>query len=158
MGSTDRKAEETALRFGSVVVDLALKVGYDLRPGGGGRAAFAEATGMSISAVGRMANGKTLPLPHHFESIAETVNVDVNVLLVAGSVISVRTPPTQAYADVASPPRMSTPPSPEDVADMWGLVEPGIREMFVGSAQQAIRLQHAADTRSREQGTAPRKR
>lgn len=36
---------------------------------------------------------------------------------------------------------------------MWGLTE-SIRDMFLGSAQQAIRLQNQANARSAEQGEA----
>ncbi|MEU1815219.1 helix-turn-helix transcriptional regulator [Streptomyces roseifaciens] len=145
---TSQAAQTTAQRFGALVVKLATKAGYDLSPGAGGRAALARDIGMSPSAVGRMVDGKTLPMTHQFEPIARAVGVDVRDLLVVGGVISGRGWPKGANADVLSANSQSTPLSPEDVADMWGITEPGIRSMLISSAEQAIRLQNEADSRN----------
>jgi hypothetical protein len=37
---------------------------------------------------------------------------------------------------------------------MWGITEPGIRDMLIGSVKQAIRLQNEANSRNTERGEA----
>jgi hypothetical protein len=136
-----------AQRFGALITRLAHEAGYDVSPGSGGRSALARDANMSASSVGRMLDGKTLPAPNQLEGLARTVHADVRTLLVTAGVISDGAWPKGANPDVLSGSAPSTPPSPEVVADMWGLTEPGIREMFLGSAQHAIRLQNQADAR-----------
>ncbi|MFJ5890398.1 helix-turn-helix domain-containing protein [Streptomyces californicus] len=143
-----------AARFGALITRLAHEAGYDVSPGSGGRSALARDAGMSPSSVGRMLDGKTLPAPNQLEGLARTVQTDVRELLVTAGVITDASWPKHANPDVLSASAPSQPPSPEAVADMWGLTEQ-IREMFLGSARQAIRLQAQANAgRSAERGEA----
>ncbi|MFF4388507.1 helix-turn-helix domain-containing protein [Streptomyces sp. NPDC001552] len=133
---------------------MAIEAGYDLTPNAGGKAQLARDIGMSASAVGRMIDGKTLPMPHQFESIARVLGADVRTLLVSGGVISSHTWPKDVKPDVLSATTQSQPLSPEAAADMWGITEPNIRGMLVGNIEQAIRLQNEADGRREERGEA----
>ncbi|MFD8774562.1 XRE family transcriptional regulator [Streptomyces sp. NPDC059916] len=131
--------------------EFAKEAGYDLRSGAGGRSALARDIGsMSASAVSRMLDGKTLPMPHQFEGIARAVNTDVRTLLVTAGVISPNSWPKDAKANVRSATPRSQITSPEEAADAWGITDPGIRSMLIGSIEQAIRLQaEAASARPR---------
>jgi transcriptional regulator with XRE-family HTH domain len=134
-----------AKRFGALVSELAGEAGYDLTPGAGGRLALARDTGMSESAIGRMLNGLTLPMPNQFEKIARVLNTDVRNLLVAAGVISREAWPEGSIPDVRSASSQS-PLSPEEYADSWGITDPVIRQTMVGSIEMAIRLQRAQRT------------
>lgn len=135
----------TAREFGQLVRQLAIEAGYDMSPKGGGRIALARDTGMSESAVGRMINGHTLPMPAQFENLAKALHTDVRNLLLAAGVISREAWPEGAIPDVRSAPSQS-PQSPEAYADSWGITDPVIRQTMVGSIELAIRLQRAKDT------------
>ena len=136
-------SENAAERFGALVRQLALDAGYDLTPRAGGRSDLARDTGMSVSAVGRMADGKTLPMPAQFEKIARALGTDVHNLLVAAGVISATDWPKDANPDVRSVTSQS-PLSPEAAADSWGITDPMIRRMLINNIEQAIRLQREA--------------
>ncbi|WP_124273543.1 helix-turn-helix transcriptional regulator [Streptomyces sp. ADI96-15] len=147
-------ATSTAERFGRLITNLAIEAGYNLDSGGGGRSALARDIGMSPSAVGRMLSGKTLPMPHQLETIARVVHTDVRTLLVTAGVISDRSWPGETNADVLSASQQSQPASlsPEAAADAWGITEPGIRSMLLGSIEHAIRLQEASSRQARDRG------
>lgn len=150
MRSTDHNsggARTKAQRFGDLVADKATQAGYDLTLGSGGRARLARDIGMSQSAVGRMLDGKTLPMPHLLENIARTVRADVRDLLVTSGVISSQSWPKDTTPNVLSATSQIEQLSPEGVADSWGITDPGIRDMLIGSAHNAIRLQAEADRR-----------
>lgn len=147
MDTTQTPAE----RFGALVRELAPRAGYDLTPNTGGRTALARDAGMSKSAVGRMIDGKTLPMPHQFESIARALCTDVRNLLVAAEVISATSWPKDANPDVLSATSPS-PLSPEEAADAWGITEPMIRRLLLTHIREAIRLQRE----STEPSTAPK--
>ncbi|MEV5677241.1 helix-turn-helix transcriptional regulator [Streptomyces sp. NPDC052179] len=135
-----------AVRFGALVTKLAIAAGYDLTARGGGRAALAQRTGMSPSAVGRMLAGETLPRPDQFESIAAAVHGDVTDLLVAGGVLSPNKSRNQGNSDVRSATSsQSLSLSPEAAADRWGITDPMIRSMLISNVRQAIDLQQQAD-------------
>lgn len=102
---------------------------------------------MSASAVGRMLDGKTLPMPQQYEHLARAVHAEVRTLLVTAGVISAQTWPKDPDADLLPATSPAQPLSPEAAADMWAITEPGIRAMLIGSVQQAIRLQNEADSR-----------
>lgn len=144
----------SAARFGEIIRHLATAAGYDVTSGSGGRAALARDIGsMSPSSVARMLDGKTLPLPHHLEAIARVLKADVRDLLIRAGVLTKW--PKDADQDVLSATSRSPhSPSPEDVADMWGITEPGIRSMLISSAEHAIRLQEDADARRAAEGEA----
>ncbi|MFF4292200.1 helix-turn-helix domain-containing protein [Streptomyces vinaceus] len=149
-----RGGNDAAARFGALVRQLAIEAKYDLTPNAGGKAQLARDTGMSASSVGRMLDGKTLPLPHQFETIARVLKADVRTLLVSSGVISSQSWPKSAIPDVLSATTQSQPLSPEAAADMWGITEPNIRAMLIGNIQQAIRLQNEADDRRDDRGAA----
>ncbi|MEU6929038.1 XRE family transcriptional regulator [Streptomyces sp. NPDC046374] len=159
MRSTDHNTSSAAkaARFGKLIAELAIEAGYDIRAGMGGRAMLARDIGsMSASAVGRMLDGKTLPMPHQLEPIARTLRADVRTLLVSAGVISNQIWPKDADPHVLSATSRTQPPTPEEAADMWGITEPGIRSMLVGSVTQAIRLQNEVDGRRAAEGEAVR--
>ncbi|GLX54471.1 hypothetical protein Shyhy01_74200 [Streptomyces hygroscopicus subsp. hygroscopicus] len=138
-------SRNTAKEFGILIRQLATAAGYDLTPGKGGRIALARATGMSESAVGRMINGVTLPMPNQFEQIAKVLKTDVRNLLVAAEVISREAWPEGVIPDVRSATEQSQQ-SPEAFADAWGITDPVIRQTMIASIELAIRLQRAQDT------------
>lgn len=139
----DTPEETTAEAFGRLVTDLAVKAGYDLTPGGSGRSQLAQDTGMSVSAIGRMLTGKTLPKPNQFEKIAQAVGTHVHNLLTAAGVISATDWPEEAIPDVRSV-TLQSPLSPQAAADAWGITDPMIRGMLISNIEQAIRLQREA--------------
>ncbi|WTW95469.1 XRE family transcriptional regulator [Streptomycetaceae bacterium NBC_01309] len=158
MRSTDHKSPETdevdtrtpAQRLGALVTELATKAGYDVTSGSGGRAALVRAIGsMSQSAVSRMLEGKTLPMPNQLEAIARAVHGDVRDLLVASGVISGHSWPKNANGGVLSSNSQPTRLTPEEAADLWGITDVGVRGMLVESVNTAIRLQNEADSRAR---------
>jgi len=104
---------------------------------------------MSQSAVSRMLDGKTLPMPHQYEAIASALNVDVRNLLLSAGVISAHSWPEASNLDVPSVTTRSQPLSPEEAADAWGITDPSIRSMLINTIEQAISLQHRADQSER---------
>jgi transcriptional regulator with XRE-family HTH domain len=145
---------ERAKRFGDLVRQLAPAAGYDLTTGAGGRAALARDVGMSPSAVGRMVNGETLPMPGQFEKIARALNTDVRNLMVAAGVISSTDWAESKIPDVRSA-TVQSPPSPEEAADAWGITDPMIRRMLISNIEQAIRLQREATEHTAASGGMP---
>lgn len=145
MRSMDTPPGTAATRFGALVTRLATRASYDVTPGAGGRAALARAVGMSPAAVGRMLDGKTLPMPNQFEAIAKVLGTDVRDLLVEAEVISRSAWPNDGGSHVRSATERSQPPSPEAALDAWGLTDPMIRRMLHSQINEAIRLQQEAD-------------
>jgi transcriptional regulator with XRE-family HTH domain len=146
MGTTDSARESTtpAQRFGAVVHEAAVRAGYDLRTGSGGRVALARDTGMSASAVGRMLRGETLPRPSQFERIARAVRFDLHDLLVRGGVIS-----EDSGNDLSERVRSHTI-TPEEAADAWGITNPMVRKILLADIAQAISLQRDCEPNSQE--------
>lgn len=137
---------DAAHRFGKYVTRLARNAGYDVSPGDGGRAAFARATGMSPSTVGRMLDGKTLPQPTQFEAIAQALGADVRDLLVQGGVISDRSRlEREDHQESHSAPARSHLAAAHEAATALGITEPTVRSMLIASITQALHLQHAAE-------------
>lgn len=147
----DPPTEPVAARFGALVTELATRAGYDLTSGSGGRTALAKDIGMSASAVGRMLDGKTLPMPSQYERIARAVNEPVRNLLVQGGVISAEAWPKTDSTDVRSGISQSQL-TPEAAADAWNIHDPMIRSMLVSNIHQAIRLQREAHDREHGNG------
>ena len=137
-----------AKRFAALVTERARLAGYNLDTGAGGRTELARDIGMSPSAVGRMLNGKTLPMPHQLEPISKAVKTPIRTLLVTAGVISETSWPPEAYSVVRSASEQTPTVSPEAAADAWGIVDPSIRAMLLGTIQHAMRLQEEADTRT----------
>ncbi|MFD5788668.1 multiprotein-bridging factor 1 family protein [Streptomyces sp. NPDC127037] len=132
--------ETTAESFGRLVTELAIAAGYDMSPGSSGRGRLAADTGMSVSAVGRMVNGKTLPKPNQIEHIARAVRTTTQHLLQAAGVISDGDWPEGGIPDVLSVTSQS-PLTPQAAADAWGITDPMIRAMLIANIEHALRLQ-----------------
>ncbi|MFE0541058.1 helix-turn-helix domain-containing protein [Streptomyces sp. NPDC058891] len=137
--------ETAAMKFGRLVEQLADEAGYDMGRGGNGRAKLAEATGMSVSAIGRMLRGETLPGPHQYQHIATAVNTSTNDLLIEVGILPREDHTDGAKVEVRS---QNRPISPEMAADLLGVSEPTIRRMLIPSMEQAQRLQRDFDRRS----------
>lgn len=76
-------------RFTDLVRAQATKAGYDFSgPRSGGRKALAETTGMSHASVCRMINGRTIPAPEFFESIAHAIDIHVGHLFELAGIVS----------------------------------------------------------------------
>lgn len=146
MRSMETTQETVAQRFGALVRRLAPPAGYDLTPGAGGRSQLAKKVGMSPSAIGRMLDGKTLPMPNQYEALAKALDVDVRELLVESTVLSESAWPKEGAADVRSATSQTQPLSPEAAADAWGIKDPMIRRMLISNIEQAIRLQREAES------------
>ncbi|QLJ06762.1 helix-turn-helix transcriptional regulator (plasmid) [Streptomyces sp. NEAU-sy36] len=137
MEPTAETKETPAQRFGELVADLASRIGLDLSPGTGNRILFAERTGMSHSAVTRMLNGRTLPHPAQFESIAREVRCDVRDLFVAAGTISEDAWPKQDEPQALTP---------YGAVQALGITDPLIRHMLMSGIELALRMQNEAAT------------
>lgn len=140
-----------AQRFGALVERLAIAAGFDMERGKDGRKRLAEETGMSVSAIGRMVRGETLPDPGNYQRIARALNVTTRSLLLEADVLPRRDEAIGANQDVRS---VINPVSPETAADMLGITNPIVRKMLIANIQQAQRLQHDMDSHDGNGGTA----
>ncbi|MBK3625451.1 XRE family transcriptional regulator [Streptomyces sp. MBT49] len=129
-----------AERFGAFMAEAATAAGYDLGPKGGGRSRLAEDTGLSLSSIGRMLAGRTLPMPKHFATLARAVNRPVRSLF---EIAEMET--GEESADGLIRPIGSVPLTPEEVADMWGITDPALRPLFISTSEQVRRLQREKD-------------
>jgi hypothetical protein len=78
-----------AEQFAELVTHHAIKAGYDLSgPRSGGRKRLADDTGMSLSSVSRMLNGRTIPDAYSLERLGEAIDVPVTQLLEIAGVVS----------------------------------------------------------------------
>ncbi|MFJ7090450.1 helix-turn-helix domain-containing protein [Streptomyces mirabilis] len=125
-----------AQRFGAFMTKAAMAAGFDVTPNEGGRQRLAETTGMSASAIGRMLDGKTLPLPRNFPKLARAVNVPVRRLFEIADMEM-----GEDSIDERIRPVGSVPLTPQEVADMWGLTDPALRQLFIANSEQVRRLQ-----------------
>jgi transcriptional regulator with XRE-family HTH domain len=139
-----------AAAFGALITGLAIKAGFDLRPGGTGRAQLSEATGMSVSAIGRMLRGETLPKVENVYTLAEVLGASEERLLDTAGYRSIR-----PRADGSPEPVLSIAPplTPEGIADALRITNPFVRKMLVSNIAEAVRLQREADQTSEDGGT-----
>lgn len=146
-GPTERPG---AAALGALIYELALRAGYDLRPGGTGRTQLSEATGMSVSAIGRMLRGETLPKVENVYLLAEALKVDEGLLL---DTAGYRAP--RRHTDGSPDPLLSVRQvlTPEGVADALGITNPFVRKMLISSIDEAMRLQREANESSDNGGT-----
>lgn len=133
MRSTDTNT--TAERFGAWFKQAAERAGYDTTPGSGGRAALAAAIGMSPSAIGRTLEGKTLPRPSQFESIARVLGVDVREPLVEAGIIS-----AESWAEHPTGAVRSQPIPLEQQLESMGITDPELLAMTVATVENALEL------------------
>ncbi|MET8624582.1 helix-turn-helix transcriptional regulator [Kitasatospora sp. NPDC004669] len=130
-----RSTETSAERFGAWFKQAAERAGYDTTPGSGGRAALAAATGMSPSAIGRTLEGKTLPRPSQYESIARVFRVDVREVLVEAGIIS-----AESWAEQPSGAVRSQSIPLEQQLESMGITDPELLAMAVANVEHAIEL------------------
>lgn len=105
---------------------------------------------MSVSAVGRMLRGETLPKVENVYALAETLRADEGLLL---DTAGYRTPRTRA--DESTEPLLSVaePLTPEGIADALRITNPFVRRMLISNIEEAVRLQREADQASNDGGT-----
>lgn len=138
--------ETTAQRFGRIVGEAAREAGYDIDSiRGGGRAALARKTGMEASSISRMFDGKSLPHPRYYESLAQAVGIPVRTLLVAAEIIS----PESLTSDSSA--RVTSPITPERAAEQLGISDPLDRELFLGMVAR-LKAREPADADSTDDG------
>lgn len=149
----NRVPNQAARRFGALVERLAIQAGYDMTRGGSGRARLAEDTGMSISAIGRMIRGETLPEPATYQHIAAAVRVSTRTLLIEAGLL-----PDEDDRNGLNPPVRSVthPLTPEAVADMYDITNAVVRETLIANINQAVRLQRDIDQHGRTGGAVAR--
>lgn len=100
--------------------------GYDLERLSGGRAAFAEAVGVSGATVTRWLQGKSMPDPDKFEPIAKALNVDPIDMLKEIGVLSAKRVTLGHETAVRS-----RPIAPSQAAAELGIDDPYERDMFI---------------------------
>ncbi|OKI16602.1 helix-turn-helix transcriptional regulator [Streptomyces sp. CB03911] len=117
-----------AERFAAWLKPAMRNAGLDVdRQQGGGRAALAKACDVSRSTVGRWLDGQSLPAASHFKPIADTLNLPVADVLVAGGIIS--------QDDLDAPPvTLNTEESIAALAVRWGIPEENM-PMFRASVE-----------------------
>jgi transcriptional regulator with XRE-family HTH domain len=142
-----------AAAFGALITELAMRAGYDLRPGGVGRAQLSEATGMSVSAVGRMLRGETLPKVANVYKLASVLRADEARLLDTAGYRSLQPREDGPPEPVLS---IAQPLTPEGIADALGITNPFVRRMLISNIEEAVRLQREADQSSKDGGTGGR--
>lgn len=104
-----------AKQFGDWLKTAMRRAGLDVDSQmGGGRAAFADAVGVSRSTVKRWLDGTTLPEPTKFEPIANELGVPVMTMLVETGIVSV----AQVH------PLDRSEPTPEEAFAALGITDP----------------------------------
>lgn len=92
----------------------------------GGRAALADAVGVSRSTVKRWLDGDSLPEPTKFEAIADKLGVPVVQMLVETGIISVQA------AGLKAKPKLT----PQDAARALGITDPADVAAFLAIAER----------------------
>lgn len=136
-------------RFGRYVEAAAKAAGYDTDERGG-KAALARAIGMDASNVGRMLEGKSLPHPKFYGSIAKAVKVNPLELLVEAGILPRESLPTQNETGPSQVGSRSITPS--EAADQLGIFDPIAREMFLGTVERLKRIQYPTEDIADEHG------
>jgi transcriptional regulator with XRE-family HTH domain len=122
-----------AKRFGDWLMQAMRRAGLDVDTQmGGGRAAFADAVGVSRSTLTRWLQGTTLPEPTKFEPIAEKLGVPVVQMLVETGIISIKAANLEPRTNV----------TPEDIADEWGIEDPSDRALLRATYESLTKRSH----------------
>jgi transcriptional regulator with XRE-family HTH domain len=132
--------DERAARFGEWLTRKLGELGYDLGPRGGGRARFAEVSGVSAATVGRAVAGKKIPEPKLLKLMAPALEMSFGDLLVRAGVTSEEEVKQAAGAELS--PR---PVTPEEAATLLGLTERHARDLFVVFTRELQRQQRERD-------------
>ncbi|WP_237548760.1 transcriptional regulator [Streptomyces sp. SID4950] len=146
VGGPAAREERQALarRVGDYLTHAASAAGFDVRQRAGGRAQLAGKLGVSITTVSRTLEGKTLPLPSQLTTWASVLGLDHQQLLRESGLI-----PPEPGAERSTRAVASTPPTPDEAMDAWGITDPKIRTMLSGSIEQARGLQRQVDDADR---------
>ncbi|MFK0296413.1 helix-turn-helix domain-containing protein [Streptomyces sp. NPDC090442] len=135
----DRKPDEPAL-FAQWLHDQLTARGYDLSgPRSGGRARFAERSGISPSSVGRLLRGDNVTDTRVLGLLAEALGVRLGEVLVRAGVITADE--LTAVQNPTTGPRSITP---EQAADELGIQDPQSRALFL-SMTETLRHQRATN-------------
>lgn len=105
---------------------------------------------MSVSAVGRMLRGETLPKVENVYTLAEVLKADEEHLLDTAGYRTSRPSAKRSPGGVLS---IAQPLTPEGIADALGITHPFVRKMLTTSITEAVRLQREADQTSNDGGT-----
>lgn len=119
-------------RFGEWLTQKLAELGYDLSPRGGGRAKFAEDTGVSPATIGRAVGGKKIPEPRLLKLMAPVLGVSLGELLIRAGVT------TEEEVQQAAAPRIT----PQQAAVQIGLTDPHLVRLFVSNTTELLRTQH----------------
>lgn len=108
----------TPQAFAEFVTHHAIKAGYDLSgPRSGGKKNLANDTGLSLSTVSRMINGRTMPDAYSLQPLAKAIDVPVEHLLEAAGIVS----PGALTGDEPPP---TQPLTPRQAAARLGITKP----------------------------------
>jgi transcriptional regulator with XRE-family HTH domain len=135
-----QSAEERAARFGEWLSERLHGLGYDLGQRGGGRARFAEVSGVSAATIGRAVAGKKIPEPKLLKLMAPALGMSFGDLLVRAGVTTEEEVKQAAGAE--SFPRHVTP---EEAATLLGLTDVNARQLFVVFTSELQRQQRERD-------------
>lgn len=127
-----------AQRFAAIVVPAAKRAGYT---GHGFKARFSRDTGMPDSSVTRLWQGIALPDVRFYPAIAESVGLDLGVLLVESGVLSPEALQSLSETDRS---QVGSRLTVEEAADGLGIRDPVGRQMFYATYERLIRLQDEA--------------
>jgi transcriptional regulator with XRE-family HTH domain len=136
-----KSVDERAARFGEWLTWKLGGLGYDLGPRGGGRARFAEETGVSAATVGRAVSGKKIPEPKLLKLMAPALQVSFGDLLVQAGVTTEQE--VQEAARIQPPPGRHV--TPEEAAALLGLTDTNVRQLFVVYTRELQRQQRERD-------------
>ena len=101
---------------------------YDVRPKRrtGGRKRLAADSGMDPGQLSRLLSAERMPDGRFLVGLAEALGTTVNTLFVESGIQPEENAPQTARESVPSP-----EPTPEAVADAWGLDRAAVRAMFL---------------------------
>lgn len=128
---------ERARLFGEHIAAAARLAGYNLdSPRSGGRAALAEAIGMSPASASRLLAGQTIPEAYIFERLAKHLALPLGELFVLAGITSID--PFSPEAQVVER-RIDTP---AQAAAALGIVEPWKVKLFISITEAILVAQH----------------
>lgn len=138
MGTTpERTMTKPAERFAAWLNMAMPRAGLDVSTQmGGGRAALADAVGVSRSTVKRWLDGDTLPEPTKFEAIANRLGVPVVEMLVETGIISIEA------AGLKARPKLT----PQDAVKALGVTDPADAQVIIAMAERLS--EHATERRT----------
>lgn len=132
-------------RFADYVRKAAREADYDIdSPRGGGKKKLADDTGMSMTTVSRMLSGERMPDPRYFAPLAKALRIHLNTLLVEAGIVPAETLTREHLQSVSS-----TPLTPDEVAESWGIHDDAGREI-VRTMYERLANRRNTDDRKQE--------